>query len=81
MDFAAPRQMQAYRQAFLRHDEVRFPVKVCTINDSKNTNREQQVKLTGNLKTFANMCGFRPGKLMRFKLVSTFNAIPVFHVC
>ncbi|PWA77615.1 hypothetical protein CTI12_AA224420 [Artemisia annua] len=89
VDFAGSHQMQAYSQSCLVHDDERFPVKVHTVNDTKRRNREQQVKLNGNFRAFANLCGFREGKLMRFKLVDTVvevvegeeNEILVFHVC
>lgn len=89
MDFAGPHQMQAYSQACLVNDDERFSVKVRTVNDTKRRNREQQVKLNGNFRAFANICRFMKGKLMRFKLVDNVvevvegeeNEIPVFHVC
>ena len=71
------------------HVGVRFEVKVVRVNDSGRPNRNRQVKMTGNFRKFAIECGFKPGKIMRFKLVNKLVVviegkgceIPVFDVC
>lgn len=81
--------MDSYRHAYLLHVGVRFQVKLARVNDSSRPNRNHQVKMTGNFKKFGGECGFRLGKVMRFKLVSKVVEvvegkeceIPVFDVC
>ena len=75
--------------AYLMHVDVSFPVKVVRVKDSSRPNRNHQVKMIGNFKNFGIECGFKLGKIMRFKLVNKVVKvvegeeceIPVFDVC
>ena len=81
--------MHTYTKAFVAHDDERFQFKVKKINDYSNPNRINHVKLTGNWRAFGGMCGFKMGKVMRFKLVNTAIEVvegeeiesPIFDVC
>lgn len=81
--------MDSYTHAYLMHVDVRFQVKLARVNDSSKPNRKRQVKMTWNFKKFGIECGFKHGKIMRFKLVQKVvevvegeeYEIPVFDVC
>lgn len=81
--------MHTYSKALLVHDTEMFPVKVKMIKDKRQPGRTNHVKLSGNWRMFASMCGFKQPKMMRLKLINTNVEVvegkeirtAIFHVC
>lgn len=63
--------MHTYSRALLMHKTAMFPVKVRMVKDNSNPERTNHVKLTGNWRMFASLCGFKMPKMLRLKLVNT----------